>query len=185
MFKKSSYFWYFVSFPALIGLLAVLLYGLNWAEDPTKIPSVLEQTPATDFELESLDNQIFTVQQWQGQPVVLNFWGSWCFACRAEAHILEQAHQNFSPRGAQIVGIAVHDNAPDVRQFIQQYGKSYLILLDVSGQTMLEYGVTGIPETFFIDTAGMITKKITGAVTYAQIEGFVNAQLALGATDDE
>lgn len=177
MLSKLRRYWYFLLFPSLVALLAILLYGLAWSEDPNKIPSVLEQTAAANFELQDLDGKSFSLQQWRGQRVVLNFWGSWCFACRAEAKVLEQGHQQFNTANVQFVGVAVHDNAPDVRRFIAQYKKSYLILIDAPGQTLLEYGVTGIPETFFIDAKGVIVKKITGAVTQEQLEMFLTQGL--------
>lgn len=61
-----------------------------------KIPSALVSTKAKPFSFTTFDGQILSLNQFEGRPIVLNFWASWCFACRQEAHILETTHQLMS-----------------------------------------------------------------------------------------
>ncbi|MCP4297932.1 MAG: redoxin domain-containing protein, partial [Proteobacteria bacterium] len=106
------------------------------------------------------------------------FWASWCVACRQEAHILEAAHQKYFPKGAVFIGIAINDTRSASLSFIERYGKTYnLAPDDKTGNISLNYGVTAVPETFFIDKAGIIREKILGAVQKRSIEKFLDNQL--------
>ena len=159
-------------------LLTVLIYGLFFASNPKEIPSTLVTTKAKPFSFTTFNGQKLFLSQFEGRPIVLNFWASWCFACRQEAHILETAHQKYSPRGAVFIGIAINDKREDSLQFIQKYRKTYRLAPDdASGSISIDYGVTAVPETFLIDGTGIIQHKQLGVVTKELIENFLENQL--------
>jgi cytochrome c biogenesis protein CcmG, thiol:disulfide interchange protein DsbE len=167
----------------VISILTLLIYGLFFASNPKEIPSALVTTKAKPFSFTSFDGQKLSLNQFEGRPIVLNFWASWCFACRQEAHILEAAHQKYSPLGAVFIGIAINDKREDSLQFIQKYRKTYLLAPDdASGSISIDYGVTAVPETFLIDGTGIIQHKQLGVVTTELIENFLKNQLMVQST---
>jgi cytochrome c biogenesis protein CcmG/thiol:disulfide interchange protein DsbE len=150
-----------------LALLTVLFIGLRF--DPNSIPSPLVGKPAPDFEVVDLKSEkAFLLSSLQGQPVILNFWASWCFACKSEAAQLEAFHQKHAGK-ALVFGVAVQDNIKDARMFATRYGKTYRLALDTTGNANTEYGITGVPETFVIDAAGKITHKHVGPITEQEI----------------
>jgi cytochrome c biogenesis protein CcmG/thiol:disulfide interchange protein DsbE len=97
---------------------------------------------------------------------VLNFWASWCYpACYEEAPVLERNWRAYRDRGVTVVGIDIQDKEEAARKFIAQFGLSFPNAPDPTGKVSVDYGVYGVPETFFIDRRGMIRKKHVGAVT--------------------
>ncbi|MDX2471334.1 MAG: TlpA disulfide reductase family protein [SAR324 cluster bacterium] len=161
---------------AIIGLIALFFYGIYFASDPKSIPSALIGTKATDFTtITFLEDRQITLSQFKGKPVIVNFWASWCVACRQEAHIIEAAHQRWTPKGAVFIGIAINDERAASLGFIAKYGKSYLLAPDdLTGNISLNYGVTAVPETFFVDPEGIIRHKVLGAVNGRDIDQFIS-----------
>ena len=101
----------------------------------------------------------------RGQVVVLNFWGSWCVPCRLEAPALERAWRATRGQAVQFVGVNIWDAESDARRFMQEMGISYVNAPDPTGQFAIELGLTGIPETYFINPAGQIVRRWIGPLT--------------------
>ena len=113
---------------ALIGLLA---YGLT--VDPKLVPSPLIGQPAPDFQVTRLDGgERLQLADLRGAPVILNFWASWCVACRDEAQVLQAAHERYGQGepGVHVVGIAIQDTPEAALRFARAFGKTYLLALD-------------------------------------------------------
>jgi len=102
------------------------------------------------------------LKELNGKAVLLNFWASWCVPCRAEARALESAWQKYKDREVVFIGVNIQDKEEDARAFMKEFGVTYLNGLDSSGKIAIDYGVWGIPETFFIDPQGRITYKHAG-----------------------
>jgi len=114
----------------------------------------------------------------RGTPLVLNFWASWCIPCREEAPVLEAGWQSFGPKGLLFLGLNMQDITSDARDFVSQYHLSYPTVREPSNDTARAYGVTGIPETFFISSRGRVVGHVIGVVDETQLrEG---ARAALG-----
>ena len=174
--NKRLFFIVGISFTA--GIILILIYGLYFASPPNDIPSAQIQQKAKPFQTSTFDGRPISLAQFEGHPVVLNFWASWCVACRQEAHIIEAAWQKYGNRGAIFIGIAINDTREASLGFIRRYGKTYLLAPDnETGIISLDYGVTAVPETFLIDKNGIIVEKILGAVTRQTIEAFLSEQL--------
>ena len=160
------------------GFLGLMVFGLVFASDPHEIPSNLNNTPASNFRIITFKGQPVELAALKGRPVILNFWASWCVSCRAEAYIVEAAHQKYSPQGAVFIGIAINDTRDASLRFIQKYGKTYLLGPDDQiGTISLNYGVTAVPETFFIDKQGIIRFKSLGPVEPGKIDAFLDQEL--------
>jgi cytochrome c biogenesis protein CcmG/thiol:disulfide interchange protein DsbE len=152
---------------ALFGLLAWKL--LQGESEVTKELARGGTPAAPEWTLERLDGKgELSLESLRGRPVVLNFWASWCGPCKDEAPILEEASQRWSDEGVAFVGIDVKDFRGDARKFIERYGVTYPNVYDGKGSTIGRYGVTGYPETYFIDAEGRVRWRIAGPVEDAQ-----------------
>lgn len=153
--------------------LAVLWRGLR--SDPNKIPSAFLDKQALPFEVQWLQGQEhlasprpegFGMQDFKGKPLILNFWASWCYSCRAEASDFEAFWQRYKDKGLIVAGIAIQDSPEAALQFAKGFGKTYMLGLDAEdGRAAIDYGVTGVPETFFINRDGVVIHKEAGPVS--------------------
>ena len=153
---------------SVLPVLALLAYGFR--TDPRDIPSPLVGRPASPFALTTFDGARLTLDALRGKVVVLNFWASWCNpACYDEAPVLERMWQTYRERGVVVVGVDMQDTAEAARAFIQRVGLSFANAPDPQGKLAVEYGVYGVPETFFVARDGTIRAKHVGALTDAAI----------------
>lgn len=146
-----------------IGLVAFLLVGLQ--RDPHEVPSPLINKPAPDFKLSQLrePNKTFSPQEMRGKVWVLNFWGTWCVACREEHPLLLE----YSKTGAvPIYGVDYKDDRAAAMQMLDEEGNPYaLTVSDPDGRVSIDYGVYGAPESYLIDRNGVIRFKQIGPIT--------------------
>jgi cytochrome c biogenesis protein CcmG, thiol:disulfide interchange protein DsbE len=158
-------------------LLALLAYGFRL--NPRDIPSPLVGRPAAAFSLSTFDGQSVSLESLRGQVVVLNFWASWCNpACYDEAPVLERGWRAWRDRGVMVVGVDIQDTAEAAQRFMRQFDLTFPNARDLSGKVSIDYGVYGVPETFFIDRRGQIRAKHVGAVTDAVFRAKVESLLA-------
>ena len=135
--------------------------------------------PAPDFSLEVLDGEeTITLSQFTGQPVLLNFWASWCVPCRTELPDLQRAYE--ANRDARLVLLGINltsqDSVAEARAFVRELGLTFPILLDETGEvTDGSYRVLGLPMSVFVNRAGLIQRIQVGAMTRSQIEEYVAA----------
>lgn len=130
---------------------------------------------APDFSLRALDGTTMTLSALHGHPVLINFWASWCIACRAEAPELEASFKQFGPKGLLILGINdfSHDKLADVQAYVSQYKLTFPILLDAQGYAFDTYRIPGLPTSFFVDANGTIRQQIMGQMTKRDIQDSV------------
>lgn len=147
---------------AAIGIIALLTRGLY--VNVEKVPSALVGKPAAAFTLPAIDpaQPPVDLTNYRGKPVIVNFWASWCTSCREESQLLETFWQLWKDKGIQVIGIAVQDTPEAAQEFARRAGKTFPLAIDESGKTGLDYGVYGVPETFFIDASGTILYKEAG-----------------------
>lgn len=151
-------------FALVIAVPLIALLASGFGRDPGAIASPLINKPAPNFTLRTLDGRSLALHDIRGKPVVLNFWASWCTACKLEHPYLVQAWETYSPAVA-FVGVVYEDSAANARAFMHTYGGGWPDVLDPGQQTAINYGVYGVPETFFIDRKGIIRYKQIGPVT--------------------
>jgi cytochrome c biogenesis protein CcmG, thiol:disulfide interchange protein DsbE len=149
---------------AVLPVLALFAYGLT--RDPRSIPSPLVGRQAADFTLPLFDGGNFVLAQQRGKVVVLNVWSSWCIpACYNEAPALESAWQRYRGRDVVVVGVNYQDRDAAAREFLARFQHTFPNGPDVSSKIAIEYGVYGVPETFFIDRDGRIAYKHVGEIS--------------------
>lgn len=170
---------------ALAGAGAVgvgAVFGSRLGTNPTLVDSPLIGRPAPDFTLPLLEGTgEVALQALRGQVVVVNFWASWCVACRGEHPALVGAARQYSDSGVTFVGVDYQDSKPAGVAFLDELGRgggNYRYVTDPGSRTALNFGLFGIPETFFIDRSGTIAAKITGGSTYPLLSGVLDAVLA-------
>ena len=100
----------------------------------------------------------------RGQPVLINFWASWCPPCRAEMPAMEKAYQQFQAQGFMILAInsAIQDDRSDADALVQELGLTFPILWDEDGAVTQAYQVKSLPTSFFVDKEGIIREVIIG-----------------------
>ncbi|HWC12963.1 MAG TPA: TlpA disulfide reductase family protein [Actinomycetota bacterium] len=100
----------------------------------------------------------------RGKPAVINFWASWCGPCEDEAPLLQQAHETYGDR-ITFLGIDIRDARSDAEEFVETYGLTYPSIRDETMEIYADFGLTGQPETFFVDADGILVRHVPGPVT--------------------
>jgi cytochrome c biogenesis protein CcmG/thiol:disulfide interchange protein DsbE len=137
---------------AVILSLAVLVAGCNGG---TSQDSLVGQ-PAPDFKFHVTEEQSVSLSDLQGSPVLLNFWATWCGPCASEMPYLQQVYDAWQEKGLVLLAINIGESYSEVEDFMQSRGLSFPVLLDSEGLIALQYGVSSIPSTFFIDSQGIV-----------------------------
>ena len=150
--------------PLLIFTLIALLFWRGLHLQPSHIPSPFIGKPAPHFTLDSLLNQTKVSDQlFQGQVTLLNVWATWCYACAEEHPFLLKLARDSHVR---IIGLNYKDDPHAAKAWLEKEGNPYqTIAIDMSGQTAIDWGVYGTPETFIIDKHGIVRYKQIGPIT--------------------
>lgn len=119
-----------------------------------------------------------SLESYRGSAVVLNFWASWCGPCRDEAPLLEAAWQEHRDGGVVVLGVDARDLVSDGRAFVREFGITYPNAYDGPGRTYDSYGLTGFPETYFVDRSGRVVHVVSGPLTEDTLDEGI--QRALG-----
>lgn len=162
------------------------VFGARLNKDPTVVDSPLVGTIAPDRDLPYLERGgTFSLSQLRGQVVVVNFWATWCLPCREEHPALTAAATAYRAEGVRFVGILYQDRSAPATAFLDELGRGrdYVYLTDPGSRMAIDFGVFGIPETFFVDRQGKIAAKITGPSTLPLLSGTLDTVLA-GQTAD-
>jgi len=154
----------------------VLLLSFGFGRDPSALTSPLIGKTAPSFTLTAIDGRRVSSTGLRGRPYVVNFWASWCIpACVEEHPIVIDAQRRYGSRVA-IIGVLYQDSPDDALRFLARYGDGgWPQLIDEDGRLAIDYGVMGPPETYFVDTSGVVRAKQFGPLTTASME----ADLAL------
>ncbi|MBI2873282.1 MAG: TlpA family protein disulfide reductase [Chloroflexi bacterium] len=172
-----------IPFVALIVLFAWALNRTGGQPGGLAIKNVLgeikvEQQPAPDFTLTTFDGQELRLADLRGKVVMIDFWASWCPPCRQEAPLLAQVYQEYRGRGVEFVGVDIWDDERDAREFIRRYGVTYPNGLDSKGTIAINYGVTGVPEKYFLDREGFLAKRFVGPMNSTKLHSILDDLLA-------
>jgi cytochrome c biogenesis protein CcmG, thiol:disulfide interchange protein DsbE len=167
----------------LAGLAVVLsavsaLFAFGLRHDPAATRSPVVGRLAPDFRLPTLDgSRSVSLSGLRGQVVVLNFWASWCAECRLEHPNLEAAWQHYQDQGVVFVGIPFNDSVSASKGYARELGGGWPLVQDPGSRTALAYGITGVPETFFIGSDGKVQARLIGPVRYDVLTDHINALL--------
>jgi cytochrome c biogenesis protein CcmG/thiol:disulfide interchange protein DsbE len=155
-------------------LLFVILAGyftasLRSGRDIRELPSALISKPAPNFDLDGLGrSEKLSLSGLKGHPAVINFFASWCVPCRVEHPLLMRLK---TENHVTIYGIAYKDKPADSLKLLDTYGDPYArVGVDQAGLTGLDFGVYGVPETYVLDSAGIIRKRFVGPLTAESVD---------------
>jgi peroxiredoxin len=139
---------------------------------PVELPAALrssglavkaeEGALAPDFLLGRLDGSELRLSDLRGQPVVLNFWATWCAPCRKEIPQFVDASERFRDQGLVVVGVNLQEGKSIVRPYADDFGMDFPIAIDVDGEVGDAYRLLGLPVTYFIDRDGIVRSVFTG-----------------------
>lgn len=170
--------------------IAVMVFGIIFAgrfnTDITLSPSPLQDQPAPDVAIRFLDSaDEFRLSDYEDDIVVVNFWASWCLNCRVEHEALNAAAAAYDELGVTFVGIAYQDRESASIRFLDELGRGdpYVYGIDEGSRVAVEYGILGLPETFFIDRDGIVLGKVSGPVS-AELLSRTIESIALGEAID-
>jgi peroxiredoxin len=167
--------------------LAMLLFGNQLFEGRQgKEAVVFEQVPhnvgdvAHNFSLPDLDGKQVALSEFQGKPVIINFWATWCPPCRLEMPEFQRAYETYEEDDLVILAVNEAEQSEVVSSFFyDQMGYTYTPLLDEEGQVAEAYGAIGLPSTFFVDDAGEVTAVHRGLLTKGQLEEYLELTIPL------
>ena len=143
----------------------VIVLAKGFGRDPHEVPFMLRGQPAPPFALKALQTgEIVSLEKLRGKPVVLNFWSTWCGPCRVEHPVLDWAFREYGTQ-AHFLGAIFEDTEENALGYIARAGSPYPQLVDPKSQMAVDYGVAGVPETYFIDAEGIIRDKFVGPIS--------------------
>jgi cytochrome c biogenesis protein CcmG, thiol:disulfide interchange protein DsbE len=172
--------WSLLTFLPLLGFMALallLLKGLSG--DPSKLPSALIGKSVPTFDLPAVDGSgvggLKEADLKQGKITVVNVWASWCIPCRDEVPLL----MALAKRGdIALVGINNKDEAANAARFLASLGNPFSAIgADAAGRTSIDWGVTGVPETFIVDGKGVIRHRHWGPLMPEDLNGQFIAEI--------
>ena len=171
----------------VLALFATLAYGLaNRSPVTGRSGETRIGKPAPEFAMRLLnagstspsEGNEFRLSDHRGVPVVINFWASWCPPCRQESPSFERLWRRYKDTGIQFVGVDIQDEVADAEAYVREFGLTFPNGVDPDGAITVEYGVIGLPVTFFIGSSGIVEGRWVGAISEDKLEEWVKALLA-------
>jgi len=150
-------------------MLGLLLFGLG--RDPNMVPSALVNRPLPEFSLPRLEldatkiaTQI-TAQDLTGSISIINFWATWCPPCHIEHPYLVEISER--EQAVTFIGVNYKDDLDEARLFLEEKGSPFeKIIVDLDGSLGIDFGLAGAPETFIVDSFGMIRYRHVGVINH-------------------
>ena len=176
-----------VLFTALVlSFFALMAFGLASRSPVTgRSGETRVGKPAPEFSIPLLGGGEFRSADHRGSPMIINFWASWCPPCRQESPGFERVWQKYQDQGIQIVGVDIQDTEEDALGYVREFGLSFPNGRDTDGKITVEYGVIGLPVTFFISADGVVEGRWVGALPEDRLESWTQALLSGSTLDGE
>ncbi len=154
--------WVFVG--AVLGGLGLGGVALIWYAPDTEAVAVGAKAP--DYRVVDVENDdtISLRARYRGHVTLVNIWATWCVPCKVEMPAMQRVYDSLGPLGFRIAAVSIDQEASDVvRAFASDLKLTFDILHDRDGGIQQAYQTTGVPESFLVDTTGIIMKRVIGA----------------------
>jgi peroxiredoxin len=160
---------------SLASILMILAGAMSACSESIAAPlkGVNQGNPARSFTLESVDGNKVSLEDYEGQVVLINFWPTWCPPCRAEIPDLEATYLARREDGFVVLGVNVEEPRATVEQFMNEFDMTYPVLLDEGGRVLKMYRANGLPMSVLVDQAGVIQVRHVGFLTAEQLENYL------------
>ncbi len=152
-----------------ISMLGLLLFGLG--RDPNMVPSALVNRPLPDFSLPSLELNLMqeaiqiSSEDISGGVSIINFWATWCPPCHIEHPYLVEISER--EQDLTFIGVNYKDDLNEARLFLEEKGSPFeKIIVDLNGSLGIDFGLAGAPETFIVDSLGVIRYRHVGVINH-------------------
>ena len=181
---------------ALAGVLLIVVLATGWAgSGNSSVTTVDGNTSAVlysaghrplapEFTATTLTGSKLSLSDYRGKVVVLNFWGSWCVPCRAEAPTLAAVAAKYQPSGVSFLGVDVRDTTASALAFAHSFHITYPSVSDESSAITLDFTakvpIAGTPTTLVVDRTGHIAGAVFGTVTYSELTAILAKVTAKG-----
>ena len=181
---------------ALAGVLLIVVLATGWAgSGNSSVTTVDGNTSAVlysaghrplapEFTATTLTGSKLSLSDYRGKVVVLNFWGSWCVPCRAEAPTLAAVAAKYQPSGVSFLGVDVRDTTASALAFAHSFHVAYPSVSDPSSAITLDFTakvpIAGTPTTLVVDRTGHIAGAVFGTVTYSELTAILAKVTAKG-----
>lgn len=164
----------------VLALAALLALGLENRSPVTgRSGATRIDKPAPQINMPLYGGGSMTATDYAGKPVVVNFWASWCGPCKQEAPIFERLSREYRERGVMFIGVNIQDAESDAEAYLREYDITYPNGKDDDGSISIDYGVIGIPVTFFIGRDGIVQRRWAGVMRETQLRQWTD-ELVLG-----
>ncbi len=138
-----------------------------------------QSSQARDFTLTDFSGKKFTLSQYKGKVVLLDFWASWCVPCQAEIPKFIEWQKKYGEEGLQVIGVSMDDNEKTARKFVERLKPNYPIAMGNAKLGEAYGGILGLPANLIISRAGRVRAKYVGATDLDALEREIQVQLAL------
>ncbi|MFN8651971.1 MAG: TlpA disulfide reductase family protein [Gemmatimonadales bacterium] len=158
--------WVFVA--AVLGGLILGGAALVWYTPDVQQVAVGVEAPNYRVQDLKTGDTVSVRTQYRGHVTLVNIWATWCVPCKVEMPSMQQLYDSLSGRGFRIAAVSIDQEGPEVvKDFATKLGLTFDLLQDRKGDIQVAYQTTGVPESFLLDTTGVIMKRVIGAHDWA------------------
>ena len=171
-----------ISVVAVVTIVLSVVFATRFGTDPRLSPSPLIGHPAPDVSVALVESdRTLAISDLRDDIVVVNFWAPWCVPCRAEHADLLSVVAEYSGFGVTVLGITYQSSEDAVIDYLDELGRGYPVGMDDRSRAAIEFGVRGVPETYFIDREGEVVGKVAGPVNLELLRASLD-RIILGLT---
>lgn len=149
-------------FQSIAAFLLIGFVSISNAKPNIKLINLAEKPPAPNFKLADINGEFKTLDDYLGNPVVINFWATWCPPCIAELPSLNRAQERLKEDGVKFIAININEDLVTIQSFLRDHPIEFDVLRDESSAQLANWNMTGLPTTFILDSKGRVAYQALG-----------------------